>query len=132
VAAARPAPAAPPPPAVARPAPSVAMAPPAAPVTPRPMTSIAVEPPAAPRPPPIYRVQLGLYNTETAALAEWNVLKGRFSQQLGNLQLRVVPALVAKNRMRRLEAGPFRSRDEAEAACKSIRNAGQACVILGG
>ena len=109
---------------------------PAKPVAPRPRQASAPSQPAparmaAPAPPPAaapasgaWRIQLGAFGVAGNAQALWARLKGNAA--LDGRQAFFVPA----GKLTKLQAGPFASRAEAQAACAKVGAAG--CIPVGG
>lgn len=93
----------------------------------------ATPPPAAPRLAPRaapaaasagpWRVQLGAFSVRGNAESLWRRLSGR-SELAGRERLLVPAGSVIK-----LQAGGFASRDAADAACRSLKQAGQDCLV---
>ena len=85
--------------------------------------------PAAPRPAPApaasgpWRVQLGAFSVASNAEQLWGRLSRR--AELAGTQRLMVPA----GRVTKLQAGGFASRSAADAACRSLRNSGQDCLV---
>ena len=103
--------------------PSIVAVPPAR-VAPAPVKIAA----AAPAPEPTvasgaWRIQLGAFGVAGNAQALWGKLKG--SPALGGRQAFYVPA----GKLTKLQAGPFASRAEAQAACSRVGVAG--CIPVG-
>lgn len=91
--------------------------PPSAPVpVPAPATRVA----AADGP---WKVQLGAFGVAGNAERLWNSLSGR-SEIAGRQRL-----LVKSGRLTKLLAGGYASRDEAAAACASLKRGGQGCIV---
>jgi hypothetical protein len=65
-------------------------------------------------------VQLGAFGTRARAEAAWSALSGR----LRGAQ----PIYTAAGAVTRLQAGPFASRAEAQAACAAAQSAG--CFVV--
>ncbi len=109
-------------------------APPAGPVrttpAPRPPITIARPAPSAPRPAAVasggnWRIQLGAFGNEANARGLWNSLERRIGD-LSSLQ----PYLKSAGSITRLQAGPFASKNAAEAMCIKVKAAGQACLAI--
>jgi cell division septation protein DedD len=113
----------------ARPArPQVAVAnspPPVASRAPRPTPAAAAPPPRAAASGP-WRVQLGAFSVASNAEALWSRLRGR-SELAGRQRLMVRAGAVT-----RLQAGGYASRAAADAACRSLRQAGHDCLVTSG
>lgn len=129
---------APPAPAPPRPQPVTAGADFANPVVVVPPVKVISAPPkvaAAPRPAPAarpaavspsgaWRIQLGAFGVAGNAQALWAKLQG--NPALGGRQAFFVPA----GKLTKLQAGPFASRGEAQAACAKL--GAQGCIPVGG
>jgi len=97
--------------------------------TPAPVTVAAAEPPSV-RPSPAqsatggpWRIQLGAFSVAANAERLWSQLSDR--AELSGTQRLLVPAgLVTK-----LQAGGFASRSAADAACRTLRQSGQDCLV---
>ena len=74
--------------------------------------------PAA-RPAKGWRVQLGAFGEAGNARALWSQLSGRFNG--------VDPAYTKAGRVTRLQAGPYRTRAEAQRACSAAH---VSCVVV--
>ena len=112
----------------ARPArPQVAAAPPPAANTPRPapvtVANAAPPPRAASAATGPWRVQLGAFSVAGNAEQLWGRLSGR--SELAGRQRLMVPA----GRVTKLQAGGFASRSAADAACRSLKQSGQDCLV---
>jgi len=70
-----------------------------------------------------WRVQLGAFGVAGNAERLWNRLSGR-PEIAGRERL-----LIPTGRVTRLQAGGFATRQEAQAACNSLRRAGQDCLV---
>lgn len=121
VAAARPVPAPAPTPA---PAPAVVARsdPPAS----RPAPVVVARDPPAPRPAAAggsWRVQLGAFSLASNAEQLWQRLSGR--AELAGAQRLMIPA----GRVTKLQAGGYASRAAADAACRSLKQSGQDCLV---
>lgn len=111
-----------------------------------PVTSVPVPPsrnaptppaarPSAPNPPAVkavpdlpdgeWRVQLGAFSTRSAAQSWWENVKGAVPA-LANRQPLMQPA----GPLTRVQAGPYRSRSEADAACRAVKATGRACFVV--
>ena len=66
-----------------------------------------------------WRVQLGAFSEAGNAHAQWSRLSGHFGG--------VDPAYVKAGKVTRLQAGPFRSKADAQRACAAAR---VACVVV--
>ena len=113
----------------------------------RPMVAVANSPPpsvaATPRPAPVvvasappparsaapataggpWRVQLGAFSVRGNAEQLWGRLSGRV--ELAGKERLMVPA----GRVTKLQAGGFASRGVADAACRSLKQSGQDCLV---
>lgn len=74
---------------------------------------------------PTWRVQLGAFGQETNARGLWTSLKAR-SAKLHGLQ----PYLVKSGSLTRLQAGPLRSKADAQGLCNALRANGQSCLVV--
>jgi len=88
----------------------------------------AVSTPASVSPAPAagggrWRVQLGAFSVAGNAERLWNQLSGR-AELAGRSRL-----LVPAGRVTKLQAGGFPNRASAEAACRSLRQSGQDCLV---
>lgn len=79
--------------------------------------------PAAPAADGPWRVQLGAFSVRGNAERLWTKLSGR-SELAGRTRLMVPAGGVTK-----LQAGGYASRETAEAACRSLKRAGQECLV---
>jgi uncharacterized protein len=70
-----------------------------------------------------WRVQLGAFSVAGNAERLWNRLSGR--SELVGAQRLLVPA----GRVTKLQAGGFASRSAADAACRSLKQSGQDCLV---
>jgi cell division septation protein DedD len=70
-----------------------------------------------------WRIQLGAFSVAGNAERLWSQLSGR--AELSGKQRLLVPA----GRVVKLQAGGFASRSAADAACRSLRQAGQDCLV---
>ncbi|MGP1284008.1 MAG: SPOR domain-containing protein [Parasphingopyxis sp.] len=117
-----PAPAASPPAAT----PPPASPPAAAPAQQPPVVLTQAPPPAAPAAQSgDWRIQLGSFRERPRAESLWRQVSGRASS-LANLQ----PYLVRAGPYTRLQAGPFRTRAEAQQACAAAARAGSECIAV--
>jgi cell division septation protein DedD len=78
-------------------------------------------PPAAANGP--WRIQLGAFSVAGNAERLWSQLSGR--AELAGRQRLLVPA----GRVMKLQAGGFASRASADAACRSLQQSGQDCLV---
>jgi cell division protein FtsN len=93
----------------------------------RPMATPPEKPPekAKPKPEPDmtgWRIQLGAYSTKAFAEDAWAKLK----KQEGKAVAKLKP-VYASGRLVRLQAGPFKTREDAAKACKEIGIKGNGC-----
>lgn len=72
-----------------------------------------------------WRIQLGAFGEEANAQKLWNSLEGKIGD-LAGLQ----PYLKATGTVTRLQAGPFATRNSAEAMCGKVKATGQACLVV--
>lgn len=70
-----------------------------------------------------WRVQLGAFSVAGNAENLWNRLSSR-SELAGRERL-----LIRAGRVTKLQAGGYASQTEADAACRSLRNSGQDCLV---
>jgi cell division septation protein DedD len=70
-----------------------------------------------------WRVQLGAFSVASNADALWSRLRGR--SELAGRQRLMIPA----GRVTKLQAGGYASRSAADAACRSLKNSGQDCLV---
>lgn len=75
-------------------------------------------------------VQLGAYDSEELALAEWKKLMGKHSDFLGPKKLLVQPVDSGGRKLFRLRAVGFEGRDEAKGFCTALNARGVACFAL--
>jgi uncharacterized protein len=79
-----------------------------------------VQAPAASGP---WRVQLGAFSVASNAEQLWSRLRGR--SELAGRQRLMIPA----GRVTKLQAGGYATRSAADAACRSLKNSGQDCLV---
>ena len=103
-----------------RPAPSPAQSDSQAVLVSRGSSPVALSPAPKPIPPGAWRVQLGAFGVQGNAQGLWAKLKGN-PALAGRL-----PFYVSAGRLTKLQAGPFASKREAQAACAGL--GGQACI----
>ena len=72
-----------------------------------------------------WRIQLGAFGEEANAQKLWNSLEAKIGG-LAGLQ----PYLKATGKVTRLQAGPFATRNSADAMCSKIKATGQACLVV--
>ena len=101
---------------------AVAPTPVPAPATPTPTARRETPAPATPASGP-WRVQLGAFSVAGNAERLWSQLDGR--AELAGRQRLLVPA----GRVTKLQAGGFATRSAADAACRSLRQSGQDCLV---
>ncbi len=82
----------------------------------------AVAASAAPSSSP-WRVQLGAFSVRGNADKMWSQVSGR-SELAGKTRLAIPAGAVTK-----LQVGGFASRDDAEAACRSLQHSGHDCLV---
>ncbi len=113
----------------ARPQVAVANSPPPVAAAPRPAPVVVASAPpparspAAPAASGPWRVQLGAFSVRGNAEALWGRLSGR--AELAGRQRLMIPA----GRVTKLQAGGFASRGAADAACRSLKQSGQDCLV---
>ena len=90
---------------------------------PRQVAATSTPAPAANRTSGPWRVQLGAFGVAGNAERLWTRLSSR-SEIAGRERL-----LLPTGNVTRLQAGGFATRDEAQAACNSLRRAGQDCLV---
>lgn len=131
-----PAPVTAPPPSAAPPAPEPAPAPAAAPAPEPATTVVASAPPAASAAPAdlaqSYRVQLAAARSEPAIRSEWDRLKSRNTDLLGNLDLQVtrIDLGATKGVFYRLRAGPLENETAAKALCERLKQRKLGCLVV--
>ena len=72
-----------------------------------------------------WRIQLGAFGEEANAQKLWNSLEAKIGG-LATLQ----PYLKAAGSVTRLQAGPFATRNAADAMCSKVKATGQACISV--
>lgn len=78
-----------------------------------------------------FRVQVGSYRTEAAALDGWNILRSAHVSLLRDLSPTIVSAdLGARGVFHRLQAGPFVTRGAADTLCNSLKARNQGCLVV--
>jgi cell division septation protein DedD len=87
---------------------------------PRPAAAVAAATPPASGP---WRVQLGAFSVASNAEQLWSRLRSR--SELAGRQRLMVPA----GRVTKLQAGGYASRSAADAACRSLKQSGQDCLV---
>ncbi len=79
-----------------------------------------------------YLVQLGSYDSEKQALDQWNKVNKRFPNLFGSL--RYIPKTVKMPpdnvTYHRTQAGPLKSRGDAEAVCDDMQVSGYECYVV--
>jgi cell division septation protein DedD len=78
---------------------------------------------------PGFGIQLGAFSSQSAALAEWKRLQGRFGSELHGLPARAVPVQTASGRLFRLQA-PVGEEARARGICAALEKKSQPCVIV--
>lgn len=128
--------------ATARPVTTPAVTPPQAAspaASPRPAAATqpqaAIAAPAAPRPAtgtPVagFRVQLGAFNDDKVALANWETLKRKHGETLNGLTPTVVAATVNGRSFQRLQAGPLATSAAASQLCDRLKAGGTDCLVV--
>jgi cell division septation protein DedD len=92
--------------------------------------------PAAPPPTaalaagPVFRLQLVAVRDEAAALRAWDMFRGRHAGVLGVLEPAIERVETASGVLYRLQAGPFRDRAAAEAACEELKRQNGDCFVV--
>ena len=103
-------------------------------------TAAAVEPLAAPTAPvqlaaapTPFRIQVGAYRSEAAALNGWNLLAVAHRELLAGLRPTIVEIDLGPGRgiFHRLQAGPVADRRAASALCDALRAREQGCLVVG-
>ncbi|MCB1380328.1 MAG: SPOR domain-containing protein [Alphaproteobacteria bacterium] len=102
----------------------------------------AVEPPAEPAPAPQqqskpvssggpgYLVQLASFRTQSEAQSEYDRLRSRYPNVIGNLPSNISQATVAGSTRYRVGVGPLSTREQASKVCSSLFAAGERdCLI---
>ena len=80
---------------------------------------------------PGYRVQLGAFSTDEGARQEWQRMRRRYGDLLGDLAVTVVRADVAnKGVFHRLQAGPLGDEVAARNLCATLRARDVGCLIV--
>lgn len=79
-----------------------------------------------------YLVQLGSYESDAQAQEQWNKVKKRFPNIFGSLQympktVKMPPDNVVYHRT---QAGPLKSRNDAEAICDDLQVSGYECYVV--
>lgn len=81
---------------------------------------------------PKIRIQLGALKSEAEAESTWSKITGKYSDTLGDKQHYIVRVNVNGNTFYRLQAAPFSSTQDANAACMTLVSGGQACILARG
>lgn len=115
--------------------PAVAARPAATPAAAPPQTAAVTPPAAVARPataPPVagFRVQLGAFNDDKAALANWETLKRKHGETLTGLTPTVVAATVNGRSFQRLQAGPLATSAAANELCGRLKAGGTDCLVV--
>ncbi|HAD86830.1 MAG TPA: hypothetical protein DCG48_05650 [Rhodospirillaceae bacterium] len=116
-------------------APTPAQAPAAAPAqeAPKETAKAAPAPPAAPEtiPASSWQIQLAASRAATAAKAEGERLKKKYSDVLGAMAVNIVRAdLGAKGVFYRIRLGPAGDKTQARAVCANLSKRGQGCLVI--
>ncbi len=116
----------------AAPAASAARAPiPTAPTS-TPAPAPAAAPTVAAAPGGSAKIQLASLKDQQAATATWNQLQKKFPDILGGLQPSYEKVeLAGKGTFIRLQAGPLKDRNAAQAACQQLAAKNQGCIVVG-
>jgi cell division septation protein DedD len=78
------------------------------------------------------RIQLASLKDQAAATATWNQLQKKFPDILGGLQPSYEKVEIAdKGTFIRLQAGPLKDRNAAQAACSALAAKNQGCIVVG-
>jgi hypothetical protein len=117
-------------PAPQRPAPQAS---PTAPAAPAPQRQARAEPraSAASVVGDIYRLQLVAVRTDAGLTQAWAQLRQRYPQALASVDPRIERTDTTSGPLYRLQAGPYRTREDAADACGNIRAGGGQCFIVG-
>ncbi len=119
--------AAPPPPPPPAPEKTVAVAQPPAPVA-TPTPTVAPKPAVAPA--NAWRIQLAAVSSRERALSEWDRLKKRNDDLLGQLALNVQTVKLDRGTFFRIQAGPLTDRAAASGLCGKLKSRNQDCLIV--
>lgn len=78
-----------------------------------------------------YLIQLGAFGDDAGANRAWKALSAKYTSVLGGLKPDIQRAdLGARGVFHRLRAGPFETRDGAEAACAKLKAQKQGCLVV--
>jgi len=105
----------------------------ASPAAPAPQRQARAEPraPAANLVGDVYRLQLVAVRTDAGLTQAWAQLRQRYPQALASVDPRIERTDTTSGPLYRLQAGPFRTREDAANACGNIRAGGGQCFIVG-
>lgn len=101
---------------------------------PRPGRTVAAAPQEQPEPraaaaaSPV-QIQLGAFDSENVAIAQWGEIKSRNGDLLAGRARVITPVNSGGRRLHRLRAGPFASIDEASTLCRGLKARGEACIV---
>ena len=79
-----------------------------------------------------YRVQLAAARTESAVVSEWDRLRRRHIDLLGDLQLQVMKVDLGKTKgiFYRLRAGPLSNQASAKTLCERLKQRKLGCLVV--
>jgi cell division protein FtsN len=77
-----------------------------------------------------YALQLGAFTSEKDAASQWQKLRVKYSDILGNRGVSIQRADLAKGTFYRLRAAGFSSKAAAASACKKLSQKGQPCFAV--
>ncbi|WP_262696362.1 SPOR domain-containing protein [Kordiimonas aquimaris] len=77
-----------------------------------------------------YRVQLGAYGSEQSAATAWRTVRGKFLNQLRDLQPQYEAVQTGDRTLYRLRVGPLETRTDADQVCIALRAQQQACIVV--
>jgi hypothetical protein len=77
-----------------------------------------------------FRVQLGAFNDDKIALANWETLKRKHGETLTGLTPTVVAATVNGRSFQRLQAGPLATSAAAAQLCDRLKAGGTDCLVV--
>ena len=78
----------------------------------------------------IYVVQLASVKSEASATGEWNRLKGRHGELLGDMELMLQRVdLGDRGVFFRMQTGPFPNRATAQDMCRQLKAADLDCIV---
>lgn len=87
------------------------------------------KPPQAPLPAGRFMVQLGMGESSTALQADWNVMRTRLPELLGDRQPTITQADRNGHVIWRLQTGTFGNAADAAAFCTALKSKGDACFV---